>query len=89
MRFNLHGQPSEATSEMEKQVKILNARIPVVQDLALEYRENSSDVLLNWSKPQFVEDFETAETWDSLSSDFVKSSGSFPSVEYLTSIVSG
>lgn len=64
VRFNLHGQPSEATSEMEKQVKILNARIPVVQDLALEYRENSSDVLLNWSKPQFVEDFETAETWD-------------------------
>lgn len=62
--FNIEGQPEVAVSNVSKQVKVLNARIPVVDDLALEYGESKSDVVLSWSVPEYVEDFEVAEPWD-------------------------
>lgn len=63
VRFSLEGQPAQAVSEIEKQVKVLTARIPVVDDLAASVSEGSSDVTLSWSRPVFTEDFEAADTW--------------------------
>ena len=64
VRFNIAGQPSAATSEIEKNVTVVAAQVPVVQDLALAISEGSKDVVLSWSKPDFVEGFEAAEPWD-------------------------
>lgn len=63
VRFNLEGQPEVAVTEIDKQVKILAARVPVVTDLALGYGENG-DINLSWTAPKFAEDFEVAEPWD-------------------------
>lgn len=63
VRFNLLGQPVEATAEMDKQLTILNARVPVVDDLAIAYGDTRKDVVLSWSEPRHTEDFEAAEPW--------------------------
>lgn len=63
IRFNLEGQPAQAVTEIEKQVKVLTARIPVVADLEASVVEGTSNVALSWTKPIFIEDFEAADTW--------------------------
>ena len=63
VKFNIAGQPEAAVSEVEKQLTILNARVPVVDDLALSYGEGGN-INLSWSEPKFTEDFEVAEPWD-------------------------
>lgn len=59
--FNLPGQPAEAVSGIEKQLVVLNAPIPVVNDLG--YSLNGSDVTLKWSEPKFTESFEAIDPW--------------------------
>lgn len=63
VRFNLLGQPKESVSEIEKSVLVLNAPVPVVNDLAVAYGDNK-EVILSWSKPAHTESFEAFEPWD-------------------------
>lgn len=63
VRFNIAGQPSVAVSEVERELMVLNAQVPVVDDLAVAYGDNS-DVVLSWSKPVYTENFEAFEPWD-------------------------
>lgn len=64
VRFNMTGQPAAAKTEIERNVTVVAAQVPVVQDLAFAKAEGSKDVALSWSKPGFVEGFEAAEPWD-------------------------
>jgi len=63
LSFSIEGQPEVAVSKMQKTITVVNARIPVVQDLAIAYGDTKSDVALSWSKPRYTEDFEAAEPW--------------------------
>lgn len=60
--FNLEGQPSESVSKVEKEVVVLNAPIPVVNDLT--YSLSGSDVTLSWTEPKFTESFEAIDAWE-------------------------
>ncbi len=62
INFNIEGQPLQAVSAVEKNVVVLNAPIPVVDDLA--YSVENGNVNLTWSEPSFVESFEACEEWD-------------------------
>lgn len=62
VRFNLLGQPSAALTEIERNISLLNAPVPVVNDLAVNYGTNK-DVLLSWTKPVYTESFEAFEPW--------------------------
>ena len=62
-RFSLDGQPAVAVSEMEVATTLINAPVPVVDDLAAEITDAGS-VALTWSVPSYIESFEAFEPWD-------------------------
>lgn len=61
-RFNMNGQPSASVSEIDKQILVLNAPVPVVDDLVVNCNA-AGDVTLSWSKPMNTETFEAFEPW--------------------------
>lgn len=61
-RFSIEGQPSQAVSQVEKQIEVMNAAIPVVDDLAGAIGDNG-DVTLSWTDAKNIESFEIADAW--------------------------
>ena len=62
LRFNLLGQPAGAVTDADHEMTVLNARLPIVSDLAATTSDNS--VTLTWTTPKHVESFEAFEPWD-------------------------
>lgn len=63
-RFTIAGQPVAAVSEIDKQIKVLNAALPVVTDLKATVSEDETKVALSWSPARLVENFESCDPWD-------------------------
>ena len=63
-RFSLAGQPEEAISSVEHNYTILNAPVPVVDDLKASVNEEKTQVQLSWTKPVYTESFEAADPWE-------------------------
>lgn len=61
-RFSISGQPAQSVSESELNTTVINALVPVVNDLKGEVNDNS--VVLSWSEPAYTESFEAFEPWD-------------------------
>lgn len=62
-RLSISGQPTQAISEAEVNTTLINALVPIVNDLTGNVTEDEH-VLLSWSKPRYTESFEAFEPWD-------------------------
>lgn len=60
--FTLSDQPDVAVTTASIQTSVINAPIPVVNDLSANVGGNM--VTLSWSKPSHVESFEAFDPWD-------------------------
>lgn len=63
-RFSISGQPVSSVSEIDKEIKVLNAALPVVSDLKATVSEDETQVALTWSPARLVENFESCDPWD-------------------------
>jgi hypothetical protein len=61
--FRLLNQPSESVSAAEQSTTIINALVPVIDDLSAT-TDDSSNVTLSWTTPSYVESFEAFEPFD-------------------------
>lgn len=62
-RISIAGQPKQSVSEAEVNTTVINALVPVVNDLKGSMTDDGG-LALTWSKPLYTESFEAFEPWD-------------------------
>ena len=62
-RFAIQGQPEPAVTSAQHNFTIMNAPVPVVDDLTAVPTSDHTKVDLAWSVPVYTESFEAADPW--------------------------